>query len=35
MVNAENLAVRHNRLALLAEVQRMFLAIADLSRLPG
>jgi glycyl-tRNA synthetase beta chain len=35
MVNAENAAVRNNRLALLAAVQQLFLAIADLSRLPG
>jgi glycyl-tRNA synthetase beta chain len=35
MVNAEDPAVRRNRLALLARVQQLFLAIADLSRLPG
>jgi glycyl-tRNA synthetase beta chain len=35
MVNADDLAVRRNRLALLASVQHLFLAIADLSRLPG
>ena len=35
MVNAEDPAVRRNRLALLAAVQQAFLAIADLSRLPG
>jgi glycyl-tRNA synthetase beta chain len=35
MVNADNPAVRRNRLALLAAVQSLFLAIADLSRLPG
>lgn len=35
MVNAEQVDVRRNRLALLACVQRLFLAIADLSRLPG
>jgi glycyl-tRNA synthetase beta chain len=35
MVNAEDPAVRRNRLALLAAVQQAFLAVADLSRLPG
>ncbi len=35
MVMAENPAVRANRLALLAALQRLFLEIADLSRLPG
>ncbi len=35
MVNADDPVVRRNRLALLASVQHLFLAIADLSRLPG
>jgi glycyl-tRNA synthetase beta chain len=35
MVNADNPEVRRNRLALLSAVQSLFLAIADLSRLPG
>ena len=35
MVNAEDAAVRRNRLALLSRVQQLFLEIADLSRLPG
>jgi glycyl-tRNA synthetase beta chain len=35
MVMAEDPAVRANRLALLASMQRLFLEIADLSRLPG
>jgi len=35
MVMAEDLQVRANRLALLASVQRLFLEVADLSRLPG
>jgi glycyl-tRNA synthetase beta chain len=35
MVMAEDRAVRANRLHLLAAVQRLFLEVADLSRLPG
>jgi len=35
MVMAENPAVRANRLALLAALERLFLETADLSRLPG
>jgi len=35
MVMAEDAAVRANRLLLLASMQRLFLEIADLSRLPG
>ena len=35
MVNAPEAGVRRNRLALLASVQALFLAVADLSRLPG
>ncbi len=35
MVMAEDPAVRANRLQLLAAVQRLFLEVADLSRLPG
>ena len=35
MVMAENAAVRANRLALLAALERLFLETADLSRLPG
>jgi glycyl-tRNA synthetase beta chain len=35
MVMAEDPTVRANRLALLASLQRLFLEIADLSRLPG
>jgi glycyl-tRNA synthetase beta chain len=35
MVNAPDAGVRRNRLALLASVQALFLAVADLSRLPG
>ena len=35
MVMAEDRAVRANRLHLLASVQRLFLEVADLSRLPG
>ena len=35
MVNVEDPAVRRNRLALLTELRRQFLRIADLSCLPG
>jgi glycyl-tRNA synthetase beta chain len=35
MVMADDAAVRANRLHLLAAVQRLFLEVADLSRLPG
>ncbi len=35
MVMADDAAVRANRLQLLAGVQRLFLEVADLSRLPG
>jgi glycyl-tRNA synthetase beta chain len=35
MVMADDAAVRANRLHLLASVQRLFLEVADLSRLPG
>ncbi len=35
MVMAENPAVRANRLCLLATLRQLFLAVADLSRLPG
>ena len=35
MVMAEDQAVRDNRLALLARLRKLFLHIADLSRLPG
>ncbi len=35
MVMAENPAVRANRLALLAALERLFVETADLSRLPG
>lgn len=35
MVMADDPAVRNNRLALLAELSRLFGGIADLSRLPG
>ena len=35
MVMAEDPAVRANRLHLLASLQRLFLEVADLSRLPG
>ena len=35
MVMAEDAAVRRNRLALLARLHRLFLAVADLSRLQG
>jgi glycyl-tRNA synthetase beta subunit len=31
----ENLALRLNRLGLLAQLQRLFAGVADLSRLPG
>ena len=35
MVNAEDIALRNNRLALLAELRGLFARIADLSCLPG
>jgi glycyl-tRNA synthetase beta chain len=35
MVMADDAAVRRNRLALLAQLHRLFLAVADLSRLQG
>ena len=35
MVNAEDPALRRNRLALLAQVRQQFTRIADLSCLPG
>jgi glycyl-tRNA synthetase beta chain len=35
MVNAEDVQLRRNRLALLAELRRQFTRIADLSCLPG
>ncbi len=35
MVMADDLAVRNNRLALLARLRGVFLQVADLSRLPG
>jgi len=35
MVNAEDPALRRNRLALLAGVRQLFTRIADLSLLPG
>jgi glycyl-tRNA synthetase beta chain len=35
MVMADDVRVRANRLALLAALQRLFLHIANLSRLPG
>jgi glycyl-tRNA synthetase beta chain len=35
MVMDEDLALRHNRLALLRRIQMAFAAVADLSRLPG
>jgi glycyl-tRNA synthetase beta chain len=35
MVNAEDLALRNNRLALLAQLRGLFARIADLSCLPG
>ncbi len=35
MVMADDIAVRNNRLALLARLRGVFLQIADLSRLPG
>jgi len=35
LVMAEDEAVRNNRLALLAQLRRLFLRVADLSRLPG
>ncbi len=35
MVMVENESLRHNRLALLRDLQRLFLRVADLSRLPG
>jgi glycyl-tRNA synthetase beta chain len=33
MVNVDDSAVRNNRLALLAQLQQLFLAIADISEL--
>jgi glycyl-tRNA synthetase beta chain len=35
MVNAEDVALRTNRLALVAAVRTAFAGVADLSRLPG
>jgi glycyl-tRNA synthetase beta chain len=35
MVMADDAAVRRNRLALLAQLHRLFLTVADLSRLQG
>ena len=35
MVMADDLALRNNRLALLASLRELFLRVADLSRLPG
>jgi glycyl-tRNA synthetase beta chain len=35
MVNAEDLVLRRNRLALLARLRQLFARIADLSCLPG
>jgi glycyl-tRNA synthetase beta chain len=35
MVMAEEATVRENRLALLARLRKLFLHVADLSRLPG
>ena len=35
MVNVDDLALRRNRLALLAKLRRQFLAVADLSLLAG
>jgi glycyl-tRNA synthetase beta chain len=35
MVMVDDIAVRNNRLALLQRVRRLFLQVADLSRLPG
>jgi len=35
MVMADDVALRHNRLALLAQLQGLFLQVADLSRLQG
>jgi glycyl-tRNA synthetase beta chain len=35
MVMADNIAVRNNRLALLAKLRGLFARVADLSRLPG
>jgi glycyl-tRNA synthetase beta chain len=35
MVNAEDVALRRNRLALLAQLRQLFARIADLSMLPG
>ena len=35
MVNCDELAVRNNRLALLAKLRRQFLSIADISQLAG
>jgi glycyl-tRNA synthetase beta chain len=35
LVNDPDLALRNNRIALLAEVRTLFCHVADLSRLPG
>jgi len=35
MVMADDQGVRENRLALLARLRKLFLHVADLSRLPG
>ena len=35
LVNDPDVALRNNRLALLAELRALFSGIADLSRLPG
>ena len=35
MVNDPDLALRRNRLALLAQLRALFTGIADISRLPG
>jgi glycyl-tRNA synthetase beta chain len=35
MVMAQDAAVRENRIALLARLRKLFLQVADLSRLPG
>jgi glycyl-tRNA synthetase beta chain len=35
LVMAEDVRIRANRLALLAALQRLFLHMANLSRLPG
>ena len=34
MVMADDNAIRHNRLALLASLQALFLEVADISELP-